>query len=169
MICLFCKAPLQDEPPIECEGCGMVHEDRPPVVGVNHVSQLLCALDLLAEGEFELEEFEAVFYAFCDKLEAVANKWHLREATLKERLSPPLAQKFGPLFAQLDEAFQLGFQGVEWTEALLAGESEDFDQVESLFIGFFRGVCGASAALLDGLDELNAEKGSGKLFNLPSV
>jgi hypothetical protein len=139
------------------------------VVGVNHVSQVLSALDLLAEEEIGVEEFEAIFFTFVDQLEKLEQKWQFREVLLADRLAPTLKEKFGVQFQQLDQSLQMAFQGVEWVESILAGESDDFEAAEECLVGFFRGICGASALVLDNLDEFDKNKGSGMLFNLPSV
>lgn len=169
MICLTCKTQLEGPPPLECHGCATLHESRPPIVGINHFSQLLCALDLLADAELDPESFETVFYNFVDQLEALEEKWSFRESPLAPRLAPSLAEKFGPQIGQFDRALQLGFQGLELVEAILSGESDDFGTAEECLVGFFRGICSASASLLDNLEQLKGKKSGGMLFNLPSV
>lgn len=168
MICLNCRTTIEGSPPLECPGCDLVHESRPPVVGVNHVSQILCALDMLADEDMDSEEFEGIFFGFVDQLDQLAQKWQLRESFLTERLSPTLSDKFAKYFRQIDSALQMAFQGVEWVEAILAGESDDFDSAEDNLVGFFRGICAASAAILDNLDDLDKDKKSGMLINLRS-
>ncbi|HIB68079.1 MAG TPA: hypothetical protein EYO33_24030 [Phycisphaerales bacterium] len=169
MICLICRTDLEGGPPLECPECGFVHESRPPVVGINHVSQLLSALDMLAEDEMDVEEFEGLFYGFVEQLEQFVQKWQLKESLFTERLSPALSEKFAKYFRQLDKAIQMAFQGVEWVEAILAGESDDFERAEENLVGFFRGVCSSSAVILDNLDDLDKDQKSGMLFNLRSV
>lgn len=170
MICLTCQHELSGSPPLKCAGCGTLHDSRPPVVGVNHFSQVLAALDLFADEEIEAEAFESIFFAFVDQLESLDQKWQFRERLLSERLAPALKEKFGAQVTQYEEAIQLGFQGVEWVEAILAGESDDFESAENCLVGFFRGVCAASASLLDNLEQLESSASpGGALFNLPSV
>ena len=160
---------MKGDPPLECPGCGFEHDARPPVVGVNHFSQVLVALDMLAEEEIDLEGFENIFFSFVEHLEQLDQKWGFREAPLAPRLAPSMIEKFGKQLGQFDEALQLGFQAVEWVEAILAGESDDFEAAESCLVGFFRGICAASASLLDNLDQFKDNSAGGMLFNLPSV
>jgi hypothetical protein len=167
VICLTCKANIKGDPPLECGQCGMLHDLRPPVVGVNHVSQMLAALDDLAEEVATPQEFETVLYAFIDRFEQLEEKWQLREALLAGRLAPNLKEKFGRSFEELDGGLQQGYAAVEWMETIAAGESDNFEEAEACLVGFFRKVCGASARILDLLDQV--DESSGPLFNLPSV
>ena len=80
MICLICRTTIEGGPPLECPECSFVHESRPPVVGINHVSQILSALDMLAEDEMDVEEFEGLFYGFVEQLEQFVQKWRLKES-----------------------------------------------------------------------------------------
>ena len=169
MICLSCRTEIKGDPPLECPECEVVHEARPPVVGINHFSQILCALDQLAHEEIDVESFEAVFFSFVDHLEQLDQKWGFRDTALAPRLAPSLKDKFGTQLAQMDEALQLGFQSVEWVEAILAGESDDFEAAESCLVGFFQGICAASATLLDNLEQFQGGKSGGMLFNVRSV
>jgi hypothetical protein len=169
VICLSCKAEIKGNPPLECSGCGLIHESRAPVVGVNHVSQMLAALDDLLEEVATPQEFETVLYAFIDRFEKLEEKWQLREALLSPRLAPSLKEKFGRWFTELDTGLQQGYAALEWMEAIAAGESDNFEEAESCLVGFFRTVCGASAQILDQLDEVSGPQSSGSLFNLPSV
>jgi len=169
MICLGCREKIKGNPPLKCSGCGHTHQARPPVVGINHVSQLLSALDSLAVEEIPLEDFEVIFDTFVEKMETLQRKWALDQSFLSPRLSGALQERFTKQFAELDEALQLGYQGVELVEAVLAGEIEHFDAAEECLVGFFRGVCAASASLLDQLDVLKQNDLGGQLYNLPSV
>lgn len=169
MICLSCKEEMKGDPPLECPGCGFEHQGRPPVVGINHISQLLSAIDLLNDDLVSFEDFEVIYTNYVEQLDELEQKWQLRESSLSERLSTGLKDKFGAYFEQLDEALQAGYQGAEWIDAFLAEETDSLEQAEECVITFFRGVCAASAGILDRLDDFDQNKGSGMLFNLPSV
>lgn len=169
MICLICRSALEGSPPLTCPECEFVHESRPPVVGINHMSQILAALDMLAEEEMDLDEFEGLFFGFVEQLDQFVKKWQLNDSLFTERLSPTLSGKLAKYFRQLDQSVQMAFQGIADVEAILAGESDDFEQAEANLIGFFRGVCSASAAILDNLEDLDQDRKSGMLFNLKSV
>ena len=168
MICLICRAHIEGPPPLTCSGCEFVHESRPPGVGINHMSQLLSALDMLAEEEMEVEVFEGLFYGFVEQFDQFVRKWRLEESLLVTRLSDGLRGKFEKYFRQLDESIQLGLDGVQYVESILHGESHDFEQAEENLIRFFRGVCSACAVILDNLEDLDKERKSGVLFNLKS-
>lgn len=152
MICLACHAAMSGEPPLTCPGCGKQHDSRSPVVGVNHFSQVLSALDSWAEEELSQEEFEEIFFQFVELLETLDEKWGFREVSLVGRLTPELRKTFGPQLLKYDEAIRQGFLGVETVEVILAGESDDFEAAESHLLAFFQGFCSASATLLDDLD-----------------
>lgn len=163
MICLSCRTEIAGNPPLSCPGCGLVHESRPPVVGVNHLSQLLCALDFLAAGDCSPDEFETVFTSFVEQLDELERKWQLRDSTLSERLSSGLRIDFAAYFAQLDEALQAAFQGVECVEAYFTEEADSMEQAEECFVRFFLNVCAASAGILSKIDKLSSS--SDKLVN----
>lgn len=169
MICLYCKTEIKGDPPLVCSGCEVTHQSRPPVVGVNHMSQLLSALDLVQEDEIDREELEIIFDSFVELLEKFEQKWSLRESALAGRLSGALQEKFADSFAQIDEALQLAYQGVELVEATLNEEAEGLEEAIDCFGRFFQGVCAAAAVILERLDEFEDNQGSGQLFNLPSV
>ena len=51
MICLICRAHIEGPPPLTCSGCEFVHESRPPVGGINHMSHNPHAWPDTTEGE----------------------------------------------------------------------------------------------------------------------
>lgn len=170
MICLTCGEALVGDDPQTCDSCETSHVPRDPVVGINHVSQLLCAFDELREGDINLEEFEEVLGAFYELFAEFENKWKLSESDLGSRLSGTLKQEFGPALSGIDEALQLGFQAMESLEAIHQEGVDALDAAEEALVLFFQGVCANSAALLEKFDRMKSEdKGSGVLFNLPSA
>lgn len=156
MICLTCGEALSGVPPLLCPSCGITHEMRPPVVGINHFSQVLAALDAWAEEECTQEDFEAVFFQFVEQFEELDGKWGFRKRPLAQRLSPNLGPRFAAQLEIFDQALEQGFLGIERVEALLAGEDDDFEAAESHLLGLFQGICSASATLLDDLEKLGA-------------
>ncbi len=171
MICLFCEADLPTDVPQKCENCGTEHESRPPIVGVNHVSQLLCSLDAVQSQEMGFEDFHGVLEVFLDRFEAFEQVWKTRHSSLRERLSPGLEGRFGQSMLALDEAFNLGFQALEDMQCLNEDSlPEHFEQAESALVNFFRGTCAQAASALEAYDQLQAQgPSSGRVFNLPSV
>ena len=170
MICLFCGA-NQDSKVEECGECGIPYERRPPIIGVNHFTQLLNILDDLQAGDGTVEDCEEPFRRFFDLFAEFEQKWKLQEQSLSEQLSPELRDRFGPGLAATDQALQQAYQAIECLEITLF-EGEDYLEVgvENL-VSSFKGACSAAAQLLEQLDALKQEQGtgSGTVFNLPSV
>lgn len=154
LVCLTCGMGMPEIAPEACANCGTRHEMRPPVIGVNHLSQVLSALDAWAEEECSQEEFEGVFFQFAELFDELGEKWSFSERAFAERLSPHLVAKFAPQLESIDQALGEGMAGVGKVEAILAGEDDDFETVEDKLVGFFQGTCSASARLLDDLEKL---------------
>ncbi len=170
MICLYCGEPLKDTSPHDCPSCGEHHPQREPIVGVNHVSQILCALDQLREGNLDIEDFEAAFQRFIELFGQFEEKWRLQEATLAEQLAPSLQKDFGETLGRLDEALRDGYHGIECVESALVEGADLLDLADVSLTGFFKKSCSAAAKLLDDLAALKRKAGeSGAFFNLPSV
>lgn len=170
MICLFCGEALEGDGPQTCGSCDTPHEPRPPVAGINHISQLLCALDDLRDETIGLDEFEEISATFCELFAEFEAKWNLTQSNLQSRLAGELQARFGKAVAGIDEALQLGFQAMESLDAIPEQGVEAADAAEEALVLFFQGVCTNAAALLETFDRLKAQdKGSGMLFNLPSA
>lgn len=166
MICLLCGETLSGDNPQDCKGCETAHEPRPPVVGINHVSQFLCALDDLRDEEISMEEFEEISGGFYELFAEFEAKWDLSNSDLESRLAGSLKRNFGKAMRGIDEALQLGFQAMECLEAVPVEGLDAVDAAEESMILFFQGVCANSALLLEKLDQLRSEeKSSGVLFN----
>lgn len=170
MICLLCGETLEGDGLQSCGSCDTEHEARPPVVGINHFSQLLCALDYVREEEISLEDFEEISGAFYELFAEFEAKWGLSESDLESRLAGSLKQEFGEALRGIDEALQLGFQAMDALEAVPREGAAAVDAAEEALTLFFQGVCSNSAALLEKFDRLKSEdKSSGVLFDLPSA
>ncbi len=170
MNCLFCGAE-QGSKVQECSECGVPFERRPPIIGVNHVTQLLNVLDDLAAGDGTAEDCEEPFRSFLELFAEFEQKWKLQEKSLSEQLAPELKDRFGVALAETDQALQQLYQAIECLEITLF-EGEDYLEagIENL-VSSFKGVCAGAARLLEQLDALKQEQGqgSGRVFNLPSV
>lgn len=170
MMCLFCGA-SQDSKVTECGDCGVPFERRPPIIGINHVTQLLNVLEDLLAGDGAVEDCEEPFRRFLELFAEFEQKWKLQESTLSEQLAPELKDRFGPSLAQTDQSLQEAYQAIECLElTLFAGEDYLEQGIESL-IASFMGICAGAAQLLEQLDRLKQQQGqgSGAVFNLPSV
>lgn len=171
MICLYCETELPHDRPQECPECQAEHDSRPPVIGVNHVSQLLGALDAFRAEELEAEDFRTAVEVFTDMMEAFEEKWKSKESPLAGRLSSSLQPRFEKALSEIDRALVIGFQTVELLETLADAPSEEgFKEAESALITFFTTICANAAQALSEFDSLKSEAASsGALFNLPSV
>ncbi len=171
MICLYCETELPDDQPQACPECEAEHDSRPPVVGVNHVSQLLGALDSFRAEELDKEDFEAAVEVFGEMLDAFEQTWRTRESTLASRLSSSLQPRFEKTLRGIDEALAGGFSAMELLESLADAPSEEgFKRAEAALIAFFTTICANAAQALSEFDSLKAQAAtSGALFNLPSV
>ena len=170
MICLDCNKPLSIQGPGPCENCEVSHLPRHPVVGINHISQVLGALDALKAEEISLDDFDNIWASFYDLFVEFENKWKVSESSLQSRLSSALAPKFGPALEEIDESIQLLFQAVECLEAIPEEGLSAVDAAEEAVTRFFLGVCSNSALLLSELDTLQDDNsGPGLLFDLPSA
>ncbi len=171
MICLYCETGLPNDQPQTCSECQAEHDSRPPVVGVNHVSQLLGALDAFRAEELDREDFEAAIEVFGEMLETFEQTWRTRESTLASRLSSSLAPRFGQALSGIDKALTDGFAAYALLESLAEAPSDEgFERAESALISFFTAVCSNAAQALSEFDSLKAQAAtSGALFNLPSV
>ena len=170
MICLYCKELFLSQNPGTCEHCEISHHQRPPVVGVNHISQVLEALDSLKAEEISLEDFDSIWASFYDLFVEFDNKWKISESSLQSRLSSGLVERFGPALEEIDESIQLLFQAIECLEAIPEEGLSAVDAAEEAVTRFFLGVCSNSALLLNRLEALQADNsGPGLLFDLPSA
>ncbi len=169
MICLFCEATLPHDRPQVCD-CGMEHRDRPPIAGVIHVSQLLCAIDDLRAGDLDSEEFEGIVDVFWNLYDAFEQKWRPEGSTLAARLTPTLQERFFTTLTGIDKGWESGSLAMELLQNLSA-ESPDqrFDEAEGALLAFFQQTCAHAAAALDEFDSLKSQiQGSGAFFNLRS-
>ena len=170
MICLYCKEPLLSQNPDSCENCEIPHAPRPPVVGINHISQVLEALDSLKAEDISLEDFDSIWASFYELFVEFDDKWKISESSLQSRLSSGLAQKFGPALQEIDESIQLLYQAIECLEAIPEEGLPAVDAAEEAVTRFFLGVCSNSTLLLSKLDTLHLDtSGPGLLFDLPSA
>lgn len=166
MICLYCEAPLPHDRPHTC-ACEIEHRDRPPIAGINHVSQILCALDDYRAGELELEELEGVVDVFLGLHEAFEQKWRPSGEPMAARLSPSLRDGFHDTLSGIDKALDDGARALEILQNL-EGE-EGLDDAEAALISYFQVACGHAAKALDDFDRLKTQvKSSGAFFNLRS-
>jgi hypothetical protein len=166
VICLYCESPLPNDQPQTCS-CEIEHRDRPPIAGINHVSQLLCALDDYRSGELEMEDLEAVLEVFAGLHEAFEQKWRANGEALAVRLSPTLRDRFQESLSGIDKALDEGSRALEILHHL-EGE-EGLDEAEAALISYFQNACGYAARALDDHDTLKSEtQSSGAFFNLRS-
>ncbi|MCA9790243.1 MAG: hypothetical protein KC910_00550 [Candidatus Eremiobacteraeota bacterium] len=169
MICLFCGSELAPKSR-QCEGCSSPHSLRPPVSGINHVSQMLVVLDDLRKGELDVEDAAEALQRFIDMFEHFEQKWRLQESSLTDQLSPALKDTFAASLSGIDQALGDGYQAIALMEGALAEGQDTLDAAEEHLLRFFRGCCANAAKLLEDLDALKISQGkSGSLFNLPSV
>lgn len=170
MICLRCAAE-NNEKSEECSGCQHPFQSRPPVVGHNHVSQMLCALDDLREEEIDLETFETVYHAFAGQFESFAEKWELASQGLVERLAHSMKETYATPLAQLEESLGQAYLAFELIDAFLEGEEVALEEAETALVTFFRGSCASAARILEEVDRAKARTNTsrGGLLNLPQV
>lgn len=169
MICLYCESPLPSDRPQTC-ACEVEHRDRPPVAGINHVSQVLCAIDDLRSGDLELEEMEGVVDVFLALFEGFEAKWRPNGTSLLERLTPTMQERFATTMSGIDKALEEGGRALEILQGL---EPEALDaqleEAEAALVAFFQNACGHAAAALDDFDSLKAQlQSSGAFFNMRS-
>ncbi len=145
MICLHCEAPLKGSKPQVC-GCKFRHEERPPVVGVNHVSQLLAALDGYRSDQLDIEVFEDAFDVFSDYFYQFERRWR-EKGTLVSRLAPPLAARFGASLGALDKALDSGTRGLELLQNLDDAGEDELDEAEAALLRFVEGISSAGTAV----------------------
>lgn len=167
MICLYCESPLPDDRPQTC-ACEVEHRDRPPVAGINHVSQVLCAIDDLRAGELELEEMEGVVDVFLGLFETFEAKWRPQGTSLAARLTPTMQERFATTLAGLDQALEDGSRALEILQSLEPDALDaQLDEAERALIGFFQNACGHAATALDDFDSLKTQlRGGGAFFNM---
>lgn len=167
MNCLFCGHRLTHEPVQICPGCQTEHEPVPPVSGVNHVSQLLFALQMTEAGELDPETLAAVTAAFMEKFDRFHQAWNLSDRSLVEQAGLSVREQFGPGLRELDLAIESIIGALEAVEQA----SDDPDAItaaqEQLAV-FYHQVCGASALLLKTLEKVKQEPARG-LLDLPTV
>ena len=169
MICLYCESPLAGDQPQTCD-CQVEHRDRPPVAGINHVSQVLCAIDDLRSGELELEEMEGVVDVFLGLFEAFDARWRPDGLSLTSRLTPTMQERFMTTMAGIDKALEEGARGMEILQNLDPETLEaQLDEAEAALLSFFQNACGNGATALDDFDSLKSQQQSrGAFFNLRS-
>lgn len=160
---------MPDDKPQTC-ACEVEHRDRPPLAGINHVSQVLCALDDLRAGELELEEMEGVVDVFLGLFEAFEQKWRPDGVSLASRLTPTMQERFSVTLAGIDQAIEEGARALDILQSLdPESYEEQLDQAEAALLAFFQNACGHAATALDEHDSLKTQlKGAGAFFNLGS-
>lgn len=164
MICLYCESPLPNDQPQTCV-CEVEHRDRPPVAGINHVSQVLSAIDELRSGELELEEMEGVVDVFLGLFEAFDAKWRPDGVSLNRRLTPTMQERFSETMAGLDKALEDGARGMEILQSLDPDTLDvQLDEAEAALLSFFQNACGYGATALDDFDSLRSQQQSGGVF-----
>jgi hypothetical protein len=170
VICLHCEARLPDDRPQVCPGCQYPHQPREPIAGVNHVSQLLAALDALRAGDLEVEELEGILEVFLGLFESFEQKWRGAGKSLSQSLIPSLQDHFGSTLAGIDQALDEGFRALEILQSLEPDFSDDtIDEAEAALLAFFQATCSHAAKALDDFDGLKAQlQSSGAFFNLRS-
>jgi hypothetical protein len=168
VICLYCESPLPDDRPQTC-ACEVQHRDRPPISGINHVSQVLCALDDLRAEEIELEEMESVVDVFLGLFERFEQKWRPGGVSLAARLTPTLQERFATTLSGIDTALEEGSRALEILQSLDDVSEQQLDEAETALIAFFQAACGHAATALDDFDGLKSQlQSSGAFFNLRS-
>lgn len=163
MICLHCEEPLKGEKAQVCR-CKVKHEERPPVVGVNHVSQMLAALDSYRADQLDIEEFEDVFDVFSDYFFQFERRWRGKQ-TLAARLSPALTEHFGASLARLDKTLDSAARALELLQNLEEAQEDDLDEAEAALLTFFHGICAQGSEVMDVLEQVNSQR---SLLDLPS-
>jgi hypothetical protein len=156
VICLYCEATLPNALPQTCP-CEIEHLERPPIAGINHVSQLLCALDDLRAGELELGDLDGLVDVFLGYFESFEQKWRPEGTSLEGRLAPALKEAFAASLQGIDNALDLGSRALEILQTLEEPLDEQrLEEAEQALIGFFQSACGHAAAALDAFDSLKA-------------
>ena len=169
MICLYCGEELSKDAR-RCDACDRSFERRSPLAHINHVSQLLGAIDDAQEGTIEGEELEEALRRFLDMFADFVDKWGLAEASLESQMEPETKEDFGPIMAQMDQTLQLGSHAFELLEAALEGD-DTLEAGREALVSFFQNICGQAAAILDQLQKLKQDDSTspGLYGKLPSV
>lgn len=165
MNCLFCGHQLSYEPFQTCPGCQTEHEPVPPVSGVNHVSQLLYALQMVEAQEMDADTLAEVTGAFLEKFDKFHQAWNLAEHSLFDQANAAVQSKFGEGLKELDQAIESIIGALELVESAADNPDSLVAAQEQLSI-FYKQVCGASALLFQQLDGMT--RGS-NLMDLPTV
>lgn len=167
MICLFCEARLPDDQPQTCS-CRFEHRLRLPLVGINHVSQLLSALDGLLEEEIPLEDVEQAVAVFSDLFDRFERKWRQRGPLVAE-LPPLFADRFAVSLQGIEAALQQGEKALGLLQPVDQLDAARVEQASTALLAFFHGVCAHAAKALHDFAELKREAASsGALIDLRS-
>lgn len=144
MICLWCQQVLAAQAS-SCERCGTVFVEQPPIVGINHLTQLLQALQ---DPELDREELSGVVRHFVQRWEAFETRW-----------SPPFRPQlpahlggYGDTLTALDRGLELGREAFAEIDSYLSGETESTEAACERLRAFFGAVCNSSAQLLEKLE-----------------
>jgi hypothetical protein len=154
MICLDCGKPQGTAEPGVCPSCGAKHSTVPGIFGINHVSQLLHAIEMCREGKLELDGLQERFSAFEEGWQGFVERWNLEEDTIAQALAldDTLVSVYGPLLERLEDSLQHLNNALDMLDAMESPGTHELEALEEELRYFWRGSCSALAGLFKKLD-----------------
>jgi hypothetical protein len=154
MLCLDCGKRQKSAEPGTCASCGARHNTVPGVHGINHVSQLLHAIEQCREGRLDRDGLQDRFAAFEEGWQGFVERWRLEEGTIAEGLglNGTLLTVYGPLLERLEEALGSLNSALDMLDAMETAGPHELEKLEEEVRDFWRGSCSALAGLFKKLD-----------------
>ena len=154
MVCLDCGEAQAASEPERCRACGAAFHHVAGVHGVNHLSQLLDAIDAYREGHIELATLKQRFSAFEARWDTFMDSWDIAERSISEALGidETLGAVYGPLLERLEESLEHLANALDILETLDSRDPEALEKLEEETGQFWRGSCSALAGLFQKLD-----------------
>ncbi len=171
MICLACE--FESTSFERCELCGADFSVRPPFVSVNHLSQLLVALDAFKTGTLDRAGFLRRLDVFVQLFVDIGNRWDF-SVNFADRLGPALSASLIEPLEVLDAAVGLLDAALQELEPIRQSTRPDvwpaevarLERAEDAFIDFFRATCSACADLLAVVEDSPDLRRSGLLIDI---